>query len=78
MKNITAYRRNATLFVVVAFMCVSSVFAQRINSSIALRILGTYATGIYNQGASEIVAYDASTRRLFTVNGAASKNTTFP
>jgi hypothetical protein len=32
--------------------------------------LGTYATGIYNAGASEISAYDAATRHLFVTNGA--------
>jgi len=72
MKNITVYRRNAVLLVVTAFLCVSSVFAQR-SYSIGLRVLGSYAAGIYNQGASEIVAYDAQTQRLFTVNGATSK-----
>ena len=40
---------------------------------VQLQVLGTYASGIYNLGASEIVAYDAQTQRLFTVNGATSK-----
>ena len=46
-----------------------NISAQRV----ALSVLGTYATGIYNQGAAEIVAYDPQTRRLFVVNGATSK-----
>jgi DNA-binding beta-propeller fold protein YncE len=31
----------------------------------------TYTTGIFNQGAAEIVAYDSTSRRLFIVNAAA-------
>lgn len=41
--------------------------------SINLEVLGTYAAGIYNLGAAEIVAHDAATQRLFVVNGASSK-----
>ena len=40
---------------------------------IRLEVLGSYSAGIYNAGASEIVAYDAYSRRLFAVNGATSK-----
>lgn len=29
---------------------------------------GTYATGVFDEGASEIVAYDAATQRLFSTN----------
>jgi hypothetical protein len=60
-----------------AIGCSLFVFAFVLNiaakSGVELQVVGTYATGIYNQGASEIVAYDAATRRLFTVNGATSK-----
>jgi DNA-binding beta-propeller fold protein YncE len=47
------------------------VFAKKAN--IRLQVLGSYASGIFNQGASEIVAYDPTTQRLFTVNGATSR-----
>jgi len=70
MKIITVCR-NAAMFATAALICVSIVFAQK--PSVELKVLGSYATGIYNQGASEIVAYDAGTKRLFTVNGATSK-----
>jgi len=74
MKNIIIYRKKAALLFVIALVCVSTVFAQRNNNnSIGLKVLGTYAVGIYDRGASEIVAYDRQTRRLFTVNGATSK-----
>ncbi len=34
--------------------------------------IGTYATGIFDEGASEIVAYDVASQRLFSVNAAAT------
>ncbi len=39
-------------------------------NSIELTPLGTYTTGIFDEGAAEIVAYDPDTERLFVVNGA--------
>jgi hypothetical protein len=36
--------------------------------SVSLSKLGTYASGKFAEGAAEIVAYDRSTRRIFTVN----------
>jgi 2',3'-cyclic-nucleotide 2'-phosphodiesterase (5'-nucleotidase family) len=33
-----------------------------------LNVLGTYATGAFDEGAAEINAYDADTKRLFVVN----------
>jgi hypothetical protein len=40
---------------------------------IALRPLGTYSTGVFEAGASEIVSYDAGSRRLFVVNAQAAR-----
>jgi hypothetical protein len=37
--------------------------------SISLAPLGTYATGIFDESASEIVAHDRETQQLFVVNG---------
>ncbi len=34
--------------------------------------IGTYSTGVFGQSAAEIAAYDATTQRLFVVNGATS------
>lgn len=39
---------------------------------VALRVLGTYETGVFGEGGAEIVAYDAATRRVFSTNGAAN------
>lgn len=70
MKIVTVYR-SAVLLIITAFISALPAFAAR--QSIQLRVLGTYAAGVYNQGASEIVAHDPFTQRLFTVNGATSK-----
>jgi hypothetical protein len=38
-------------------------------SLVELRFLGRYSTGVFDEGATEIVAYDDVTERLFSVNG---------
>lgn len=40
--------------------------------TVALSPVGTYATGIFNESAAEIVVHDAQTQRLFVVNAAAA------
>lgn len=70
MKIITVYL-SAVLLVITAFGTYSPIFASSLN--VQLRVLGTYRTNVFNQGAAEIVAYDAGTRRLFTVNGGSSQ-----
>jgi hypothetical protein len=67
MKIYTAFRGAALLFV--ALVCISETFSQ----SIRISPIGTYATGVYNQGAAEIAAYDERSKRLFVVNGASSR-----
>lgn len=42
------------------------------NKQFDLYYLGTYETGVFDEGASEIVAYDAVSRRLFSVNADAN------
>jgi hypothetical protein len=37
-----------------------------------LTVLGTYTTGIFDEGAAEISAFDPATQRLFVVNGSSS------
>lgn len=37
---------------------------------LSLKSIGTYHTGIFDEGATEIVAYDASSKLLFSTNGA--------
>jgi DNA-binding beta-propeller fold protein YncE len=40
---------------------------------IALSVLGTYHTGLFDEAAAEIVAHDPKTQRLFVVNAAAAE-----
>ena len=42
-----------------------------LNPGITLTTSGTYATGIFDDGAAEITAYDKKSQTLFVVNGAA-------
>ncbi len=59
-------------FCAVVFV-LGSLPATAARPGVELQVLGTYAGGLYNLGASEIVAHDPLTQRLFTVNGATSK-----
>ena len=63
--------RATICFALIFLWCALTTSAAK--PGVELQVLGTYASGIYNAGASEIVAYDAPTQRLFTVNGATSK-----
>jgi hypothetical protein len=42
-------------------------------SGIELKKIGTYTTGIFDEGAAEIVAHDRKTQRLFVVNAQAAR-----
>lgn len=39
-------------------------------TSVQLALAGTYKTNVFGEGAAEIPAYDAASKRLFVVNGA--------
>ena len=45
---------------------------QQESPALTLTPIGTYATGIFDEGASEIIAYDSASKRLFSVNAAAT------
>ena len=49
----------------------SSASAERPDPTVRLTPLGTYATGAFDEGGSEIVAYDAKRFRAFSVNAQA-------
>lgn len=46
--------------------------AAQDGTALALDPLGTYASGVFAEGAAEIVAYDPETHRVFTVNAEAA------
>lgn len=47
-----------------------TVLAAQGSNAIAVNRIGTYESGIFDQGAAEIVAFDPGSQRLFVVNGA--------
>ncbi|GIG30729.1 choice-of-anchor I family protein [Cellulomonas marina] len=52
---------------------VAPVVLSADDAAIGLRPVGTYATGVFDESAAEIVAYHAGTRRLFVVNAQAGR-----
>lgn len=61
----TSWMRTAFIFAAALLISVNTATAQRVS----LYPIGTYSTGIYDDGAAEIVAHDPATQRLFVVNG---------
>ncbi|MDZ4769290.1 MAG: choice-of-anchor I family protein [Chloroflexota bacterium] len=55
------------LFVIVLLAFAAPLFAQ--SDALMLEPIGTYATGAFDEGAAEIVAYHAATQTLFVVDG---------
>jgi 2',3'-cyclic-nucleotide 2'-phosphodiesterase / 3'-nucleotidase / 5'-nucleotidase len=49
-------------------LSVAAMPALAAGPAVDLQVLGTYTTGIFDEGAAEIVAYDASTVQAFVVN----------
>lgn len=43
--------------------------APEMTAALTLAPLGTYATGVFDEGAAEIVAYDAASQTVYVVNG---------
>jgi DNA-binding beta-propeller fold protein YncE len=58
-----------TIRLLTAALAVCGFSLSQTTPSISLTKLGTFATRTFDRGAAEIVAYDATTRRLFVVNG---------
>lgn len=63
-------RKSYTIFA--AALAVSASHAEPVNAQISLTPIGTYETGVFDEGAAEIVAYDADTERLFVTNADAN------
>jgi len=61
-------RRRSRWFVVPALIGLLHVPAVADDFSIELTPIGTYASGIFNNGGAEIVAHDPGKQRLFVVN----------
>jgi hypothetical protein len=64
MKNTLQNLKLCSTLLVLLALGLSQVKAQ-----VSLNFLGRYSTGIYNNAAAEITAYDPITKRLFITNG---------
>ncbi|MGB5776851.1 MAG: choice-of-anchor I family protein [Sedimenticolaceae bacterium] len=62
--------KKTTLAIAVMAAALSAEAAKEKN--ITLDLLGTYETGIFDDGAAEIVSYDPMTQRVFVINAADS------
>src|SRR5688572_2697535 len=51
---------------------VATSLSGSLSAQASLEVLGTYRTGVFEQGAAEIVAHDPLTQRVFVVNAAAT------
>ena len=50
-------------------VCLSLIFLSSVAiAQIAVRPIGTYASGLFDESAAEIVAHDPNTQRLYVVN----------
>ncbi len=56
---------HCTNFLIAMTCAASAAIAQPARAGISLNPIGTYATGMFDEGASEIVAHDKGTQRLF-------------
>jgi hypothetical protein len=69
MLNITNSKR-ATIHLIGTFIVFSSLLSFGQHATISLEKISTYHTGSFDQSATEIVAHDVVTQRLFVTNGA--------
>src|SRR5687767_4623948 len=64
-------KNSAACMLAIAGLCAIAVPATNA-VNIELTPIGTYASGIFNQGGAEIVAHDPLTQRLYVVNAQAA------
>ncbi len=67
MTPLTTIVRGTAVAILISFISSVTVLAGK--PGVRLRFAGTHATGIFNQGAAEIVAHDPLSQRYFVVNG---------
>jgi hypothetical protein len=67
-----SYLRIATAPFALALLLAEMDVTLANEKSISLTPIGTDASGIFNAGGAEIVAYDSRTQRLFVVNARAA------
>ena len=75
MRCTTKWVKSTLAALVGASLTLSPAYAapaSQEGAALTLTPIGTYATGVFDEGASEIVAYDPASQRLFSVNAAAT------
>jgi len=55
-----------------AALCTPAHASSYDNFSLSLELVGQYQTGVFDEGAAEIVAHDANNQRVFVINAAAA------
>ncbi|MDX2162634.1 MAG: choice-of-anchor I family protein [bacterium] len=55
------------MIAVVLMLAVSAAAAQE--NALSLDVVGSYTTGVFDGGATEIVAYDPASQQIFSING---------
>lgn len=65
-------RATAVLLVLFVLLALATTAGGYAPGAISLEAIGNYRTGVFDEGAAEIVAYDPLSQRLFSVNAAAA------
>lgn len=79
MKNNTINRRARRVITTIGitsalvFGCKATTAFAANPHSISIKHIGSYASGMFDQGAAEIVAYDPPSRNVFAINAEASQ-----
>lgn len=69
----TTMKTSAARSLAAAGLCALAALSTYADSGVDIKLkpIGTYATGIFDEGAAEIVAYDAARFRVYSINAAA-------
>jgi len=61
--------RTIRLMVIALVLALTLIPVAAQEGALTLEVLGTYATGVFDEGGTEIVAYDPETQQIFSTNG---------
>src|SRR5262245_51929110 len=64
--------KRISLMLLFSFLAIVSHSAKVFAQHFELKLLGSYQTGVFAQGAAEIAAFDPASKRLFFVNANAA------
>ncbi len=61
--------RSIRVLLIALCIAVAIIPAAAQEGALTLEVLGSYTTGLFDEGATEIVAYDADSMQIFSING---------